>query len=69
MRWEWDVDGQIVSAQLNVFTGRETIVVDRRPVFDKINWKPRNEVLLIYETGARRRYWSPLGGGSPLGAF
>lgn len=51
MRWEWDVDGQIVSAQLNVFTGRETIVVDQTPVFDKINWRPRNEVPIDLRDG------------------
>jgi hypothetical protein len=44
MRWEWDVDGQIVSAELNLLTGRETIAVDGAPAFDKISWSCRNEV-------------------------
>jgi hypothetical protein len=51
MRWEWDVDGQIVSAELNLCTGRETIAVDGTPAFDKISWRLRNEVPIDLRSG------------------
>lgn len=51
MRWEWDVDGQIVSAELNLCTGRETIAVDETRAFDKISWRLRNEVPIDLRSG------------------
>ena len=56
-------------AQLNVFSGRETIVVDRRPVFDKINWRPRNEVPIDLRDGREAKALVSARWGSPLGAF
>ncbi len=55
MRWEWDVDGQIVSAELNLCTGRETIAVDETRAFDKISWRLRNEVPIDLRSGREAR--------------
>jgi hypothetical protein len=51
MRWEWTVDGQVVSADLGLLTGRETIAVDGIPAFDKVSWKLRNEVPIELRSG------------------
>ena len=55
MRWEWTVDGQVVTADLSLLTGRETIAVDGTPAFDKVSWKLRNEVPIKLESGRDAR--------------
>jgi hypothetical protein len=49
--WEWRVDGQVVSAKLNLLTSRETIAIDGTTVLDRISWRLRNEVPLQFDSG------------------
>lgn len=54
MRWEWDVEGQIVAADLNPITRREIVSVDGLAVSDKLSWSSwrlRSEIPLDLEEG------------------
>jgi len=46
MRWEWDIEGQVVAADLNPVTGREIVSVDGMAVFDRFSWRCRSEIPL-----------------------
>ncbi len=63
MRWEWDVEGQIVTADLNPVTGREIVSVDGTAVFDGFSWKFRREIPLDLGEGNEAKVvaWSRWG--------
>lgn len=46
MRWEWDVEGQIVTADMNPLTGREIVSVDGTAVINRLSWRFRSEIPL-----------------------